>query len=209
MRVDHKVVGKRFKPMDRNDEPIHPSVLHIERLHDVQEALGPDIEVYDNKGNVLYKIDPLCWTTNQHSNVYDLHHQGGKSKNHTGRDTTVFIIHQIRTPWSLSGIKLIPTISQLLFDHKVFLTEHCWQETLWTTTQLGFIVGLDPAFFDPDQAMAKLTQDMKKSLTVHQKVPNFRMAFVTPSAKSGNNKNRTKAYAIETETLSNKNAFAS
>jgi hypothetical protein len=60
-------------------------------------------------------------------------------------------------------------------------------------------VGLDPAFFDPDQAMAKLTQDMKQSLTVRQKVPNFRMAFVTPSVKFGNNENRTKAYAIETE----------
>jgi hypothetical protein len=202
-RVHHKVVEKtvkfRFKPMDRNDEPIHPSALHIKWLHDVQEALGSDIEIYDNKGKVLSKIDPLRWTTNLHSKVYDLHHQDGKSKNHTGRDTTVFIIHQIRTSWSLSDIKRLPTISQLLFDHKVFLTEHRWQETVWNTTQLGFIVGLDPAFFDPDQAMAKLTQDMKQSLTVRQKVPNFRMAFVTPSVKSGNNENRTKAYAIETE----------
>jgi hypothetical protein len=55
-RVHHKVVEKtvkfRFKPMDRNDEPIHPSALHIKWLHDVQEALGSDIEISQNESVV-------------------------------------------------------------------------------------------------------------------------------------------------------------
>jgi hypothetical protein len=63
-RVHHKVVEKtvkyRFKSMDRNDEPIHPSALHIKWLHDVQEALGSDIEIYDNKGKVFEIASESC-----------------------------------------------------------------------------------------------------------------------------------------------------
>jgi hypothetical protein len=206
-RNHHSVVEKtvkfRFSPKDRADDPIHPSVLHIQWINAVQEALGSDIELFDNKGKTLPKIDPLRWTKEKHSKIYNLHSQSTKesfkSKQLTGRETTVFIVHRIRTAWSLTDIKQIPSISKLLRDHKVFLTDHRWQETVWNTTQLGFFVGLDPAFFDSDQAMAKVTHDMTESLEGRQKIPSFRMAFVTPSSKSGDRNVKTKAYAIETE----------
>jgi hypothetical protein len=205
-RNHHSVVEKtvkfRFSPKDRAEDPIHPSVVHIQWINAIQEALGTDIELYDNKGKALPKIDPLRWTKEQHSKIYNLHIQGTKesfkSKQLTGRETTVFIVHRIRTAWSLTDIKQIPSISKLLREHKVFLTDHRWQETVWNTTQLGFFVGLDPVFFDSDQAMAKVTHEITESLEGRKKIPSFRMAFVTPSAMSGDRSVRTKAYAIET-----------
>jgi hypothetical protein len=170
--VVEKTVKFRFLPKGRADDPIHPSVLHIQWISAVQEALGSEIELYDYKGKAVPMIDTLRWTKEQHSKIYNLHFQGTKesfkSQHQTGRETTVFIVHRIRTAWSLTDIKKIPSISKLLRDHKVFLTDHRWQETVWNTTQLGFFVGLDPAFFDPDQAMAKVTHDITQSLVGRQ-----------------------------------------
>jgi hypothetical protein len=178
----------------------------------VQKALGPDeVEVYDNKGKKVPEIDPLRWTNAHHMKVFDLHIPRGSTtseptmiRHSTGREQTVIIVHRIRTSWSLSEIKAIPTVFQLLRDHEVYLSEHRWKETIWNTTQLGFIVGLDPQFYNPEQAAERLIQDMKKHNPGKPKIPHFRMAFCTPTVLVkgiGKRNSRTKAYAIETEKM--------
>ena len=207
--VAEKVIKIRFQPQDRSNDPIDPSLIHIQLIREVQKALGSDVEVYDNKGNKVPTIDPLRWTRAHHSNAFDLHAVNGTkpsryqmTKNHTGREQTVIIVHRIRTSWTLSDIKMLPEVNKLLRDHDVYLSEHRWKETIWNTTQLGFIVGLDPQFYDPEQAAERLAQDIKKHIIGKPKIPHFRMAFCTPVAKindKGNTSVRTKAYAIETE----------
>jgi hypothetical protein len=79
------------------------------------------------------------------------------------------------------------------------MTEHRWPETIWNTTQLGFVIGLDPQFFDPEQAIAKVIQDLWNNTSRHPKIPKFRMSYTTPSINTNDRQLRTKAYAIETE----------
>ena len=178
----------------------------------MQKALGPDeVEVYDNKGKKVPEIDPLRWTNAHHMKVFDLHiprrsttSEPTMMRHSTGREQTVIIVHRIRTSWSLSEIKAIPTVLQLLRDHEVYLSEHRWKETIWNTTQLGFIVGLDPQFYNPEQAAERLIQDIKKHTPGKPKIPHFRMAFCTPTVLvkgKGKRNSRTKAYAIETEKM--------
>jgi hypothetical protein len=153
--------------------------------------MEPDkIEVYDNKGKKVPEIDPLRWTNAHHTKAFDLHFPRGSkpsepmmTRNSTGREQPVIIVHRIKTSWSLSEIKTILTVQQVLRDHKVYLSEHRWKETVWNTTQLGFIVGLDPKFYNPEQAAECLIQDIKNHTTDKPKIPHFRMAFCTPSMK--------------------------
>ena len=196
-----------FSPKERSDDPVHPSIVHIQWIREVQDALGNDIEVFDNKGKKLPKIDPLRWTKDQHSNSFNLQRQRDPKSNQqvrarisTGRENKAFLVHRVRTSWSLSEIKRLPSVMKLLRDYGVFLTEHKWSETIWNTTQIGFIVGMDPHFYDPEQATAKVTQDLLKNASGHPKIPAFRMVHCTPSTTT-NTKNhlRTKAYAIEIE----------
>jgi hypothetical protein len=207
--VIEKTVKFRFLPMDRSDDPIHPSLIHSQWIHAVQDAIGEDILLYDNHGRVVPKIDPLRWNKQEyHLKSFNLQSQYDRkpneysesSRNTTGRERSAFIVHRIRTSLSLRDIKRIPAVSQLLREHKVYLTEHRWSETVWNTTQLGFVIGLDPQFYDPEQAMSRVTQDLLKNVTGKSKIPLFRMAFCSPSMTTKDGRNlRTKAYAIETE----------
>ena len=104
-------------------------------IREVQKASGPDVEVYDNKGNKVPTIDPLRWTRAHHSNAFDLHTVHGTkpsgykmTKNPTRQEQTVIIVH--RTSWTLYDIKMLPKVTQLLRDHDVYLSEHRWKETI-------------------------------------------------------------------------------
>jgi hypothetical protein len=202
-----KTIKFRFLPKNRSSDAVHPSLVHSQWIREVQEALGGEIEIFDNKGKALPKVDLLRWTKDQHLKTFNLHsHQSAKTnpfveeKTLIGREKTVFIAHRIRTSWSLTEIKSIAAVNKLLKEHNVFMTEHRWPETIWNTTQLGFIIGLDPQFFDPEQAVAKVIQDLQKNTNGHPKIPKFRMAYTTPSIETNEHRQlRTKAYAIETE----------
>jgi hypothetical protein len=89
--------------------------------------MGPDeVEVSDNKGKKVPEIDPLRWTNAHHTKAFDLHFPKGSktsepmmTRNSPGREQPVIIVHRVRTSWSLSEIKTIPTVQQVQRDHKV------------------------------------------------------------------------------------------
>jgi hypothetical protein len=47
-------------------------------------------------------------------------------------------------------------------DHNFYVNEHRWSESDWETTQLGFHYGIDPQFYDIDQATNEITKTLKK-----------------------------------------------
>jgi hypothetical protein len=78
------------------------------------------------------------------------------------------------------------------------MTEHRWTEDVWSTTQIGFIIGLDPVFYSPAQAHEKMSKVISAKMP-GQVIPKFAMAFCTPNVRLSNTTVRTKAYAIEVE----------
>ena len=83
-------------------------------------------------------------------------------------------------------------------DHDFYVDEHRWSETDWETTQLGFLYGVDPQFYDIDQATTKFTDTLRQALQ-RTKIPKFRLVYCSPKIKSAKGRVvRTKAYAIET-----------
>jgi hypothetical protein len=182
-------------------------------LQAVQEAFGTDVQIMTNKGKLLPKVDTVRWTERQHKLHFDVHnHQDTADKNRLGsaenqnrRDqgqkpsTSVFIVHRVRTLVPLHEVKHTAKIYNLLREHQCYLTEHRWSEDVWDTTQVGFLLGLNPQYYDVNQAHEKVMQDLKRTLPPRTKIPKFHMAFITPQIKIKNTLWKTKAYAFETE----------
>ena len=150
-------------------------MIHSQWIHAVQDAIGEDILLYNNHDRVIPKIDPLSWNKQEyHLKSFNLRSQYDWKPNEyvessrntrTGQERSAFIIHGNQSSLSLRDIKRIPAVSQLLCEHKVYLTEHKWLEIVWNKTKLGFVIGLDPQFYDPEQAMCQVTQGLQKNVT--------------------------------------------
>jgi hypothetical protein len=84
------------------------------------------------------------------------------------------MLHRIRsTSCSLGAIKANPKVRAFPKEHKFYVNaQHCWSETEWDTTQLGFFFGTDPSFYNVDQeATAKITADIQKVMVAREKNP--------------------------------------
>lgn len=81
-----------------------------------------------------------------------------------------------------------------------YVNEHCWCETDWQTTQLGFFYDIDPQYYNIDQATCKIQEVLKRNAP-RMTVPKFRLVYCSPKVRTSQGSNRsirTKAYAIET-----------
>ncbi len=118
-------------------------------------------------------VDTRTWTETQHKNYYNLHADDDRKKSfgqsNIPRDTSTFIVHRIRSTVSLQELKSIPKKHDLLRKHNCFLTEHCWTEDVWNTTQLGFIQGLDPQYYDLAHATSKVATELKRHFPARKK----------------------------------------
>ena len=115
------------------------------------------------------------------------------------RRTTQYLLHRIRTSsCSLRDLKANPKVKNLLKLHHFYVNDHRWNETEWDTVQLGFVFGIDPSFYDVDQATAKITAYLQKEFA-RNKIPQFRLVFASLKVKFGRNSYSAKAYAIESQ----------
>lgn len=189
-----------------------PSKIHLHWIQAVQEYCGADIQIMNNNGQTMPIVDTMRWTIGQHSKQFQIHHSNSRSRvgdNVQGEHQkyiaspkgSALIIHRIRTSVTLSEIKNIPKVYRLLRDNNCFLTEHRWTEDIWDTTQLGFVMGLDPQFYDVASATEKLRQEIQSKLPARTKIPKFQLAFTTPQIKHRGKTIKTKAYAIETSKM--------
>ena len=90
-----------------------------------------------------------------------------------------------------------PQVITLLEKNKCYLNAHRWAEDVWNTSQLGFMIGLDPNFYSNDQAKTKLSDELAKALLRGTKIPKFQMANATPMTTFRDKTVRSKAYSIE------------
>ena len=109
----------------------------------------------------------------------------------TPKGKAQFIIHRIQTNISLREIKAIPKIRQILVENSCYLNEHRWSEHIWNTTHLGFMVGLNPQYYDVDQANMKINSDIHKKFP-RTKIPPFRLVFSSPQIRTDHYHTATK-----------------
>jgi hypothetical protein len=175
-------------------------------MHEVTMAFGGDqVQFLDNRNRQVTKIEPLRTDPEEHIKQFhlhfDLHTDSSKSKSSNKQDyrsVTSYFVHRIRSSASLSELKANAKVFKLMKDHDFYVNEHRWSETDWETTQLGFLYGVDPQFYDIDQATTKFTDTLRQALQ-RTKIPKFRLVYCSPKIKSAKGQVvRTKAYAIET-----------
>ena len=96
----------------------------------------------------------------------------------------------------------MPKVQKLLRDNGVYLTEHRWAEDIHDISQQGFMLGIDPQFYSPAQAHARISNAVTVALQASSSalhIPRFAVAFCTPQATFNSSTANTKACAIETE----------
>ncbi|KAI2498957.1 hypothetical protein MHU86_15520 [Fragilaria crotonensis] len=178
----------------------NPSQRHQRRRHCCDSPSETIFIYYWNKRE-------STWTTLQHQQHFNIHqptpsdsiHQHDNVRfNSTAKGKAQFILHRIQTSIPLREIKAIPKIRQLLVENSCYVHEHRWSEQIWNTTHLGFMVGLDPQYYDVDQATMKINNDIHQKFP-RTKIPAFRLVFSTPQIRNDQFYAVTKAYAIETE----------
>ena len=206
---EEKTLKFRFKPSNRmSEENGNPSVVHLHWIALIQEAFGDQVYIFDNNNKVMPKIDLVRWDTSQHEKHYRIHRQPSNDSHNYRENTSPrtshtnskapLIIHRIQTTVTLREIKNEPKVRKLLVENSCYLYEHRWQENVWNTTHLGFMVGIDPQYYDVDQATMKISNEIHKKLP-RTKVPPFRLVFSAPQVRTDTFFATTKAYAIETE----------
>jgi hypothetical protein len=203
-----KTVKFRFLKLDEGHS-VDPALFHLHWIKMVQEAFGDSIQVFTNNGSIMPKINPHQWNAEQHGKMYKVitpesnkgnrFQPSARKKFGESKETATFIIHRIRTSLTMTAIKNIRKISELLVDNKVFLTEHRWAEDVWDLHRHGFVLGLDPQIYDPLQAKEKLMNDIRQRVPKNMKIPKFHVAFCSPKTVQDHIFLKTKAYAIETE----------
>jgi hypothetical protein len=205
LRVE-KTIKFRFIPSNDNTDKVHPAILHAHWIDEVKKSFGEEVQFLDNRNRIVTKMDPLRVDPELHSQQFQQYfdrHTIQRSNNQRNkpdhRNTTSYIVHRIRTSVTLSNIKAESAVFKLMKDHNFYVNEHRWSETDWETTQLGFLYGIDPQFYDINQATNKVTKALKLSLP-RTKVPKFKLVYCSPKIRKGNGRTvRTKAYAIETQ----------
>jgi hypothetical protein len=208
-KIDNQMVTKVLKfsfvtNPKQQTKPAHPSAIHTHWMHALQTALGEEVTIWNNKGEKVAPLNLIQWTSNPtiHQKQFTVHQKitGGHSPR---RNIRYFIVHRIITSESISTIKNIPAIHQILRDNSCFLHEHSWNEDEWDTTKIGFVTKLDPNFYNPEQAYTKFTSYLKEQIKQLQgrtkiKIPKFRMVFSSPKIRNDKNQTiSTKAYAVE------------
>ncbi|KAI2503125.1 hypothetical protein MHU86_11316 [Fragilaria crotonensis] len=199
----------KFRFISKNNTPtVHPSKIHLHWIQAVQESMGKEITIMTNRSTLMPQVDTLTWTATQHASHYNLHKENNDGKQSSGRsntlrDTSTFIVHCIQTNIPLQEIKSLPKVHELLCKHNCFLTEHRWTEDVWNTTQLGFIQGLDPQYYDLAHATSKVATELKRHFPAKTKLPKFHLAYCTRKIIYKGKELRTKAYAIEKKKYSN------
>jgi hypothetical protein len=193
---------------NHREAQVSPSIIHLHWIQAVQELLGMEVQVMNNEGQVMSKVDTMRWTTNQHGKQFKVYQSSSRSRigskiqgqenSPSFSQSTFIIIHRIRTSVPLPEIKSIPKVYKLLGENNCFLTEHRWTEDVWDTTQLGFILGLDLQFYDIATATEKVRNELKNKLPAKRKMSKCQLAFTTPQITLGGKVIKTKAYALET-----------
>ena len=193
-----KTIKFRIPSSIAQRDKIPPEILHL-------HWIGKSIQIYNNKGVLMPRVDTLRWDVGQHQQHFKIHRQKYNSRQFTNdsagdKHPTAFIIHRIHTTATLSDIRSNPKLRELILDSGATISEHRLTENVWDTTQLGFVLGIDPPqFYNHAQAQERLTQALICKLPRQTKIPHFKMAFCTPQSTQQNIKLRTKAYAVETE----------
>ena len=203
-----KTLKFRFVPSEANDG-VHPAILHVHWMNEVQSTFGNDVQFFDNRNRQVTKFEPLRTDPAKHIQQFQLlfdrrtQHRVTNSKKANQatpdpRRVTSHIVHRIRTSIPLSEIKATFSVMKLMNDHNFYVNEHRWSETDWETTQLGFIYGIDPQFHDIDQATNQVMKNIQQN-NPRVKIPKFRLVYCSPKMLNAKGRSiRTKAYAIET-----------
>jgi hypothetical protein len=202
--LNEKTLRFRFPSMTDGD-PVSPSVVHARWMGLLQEEFGEAVQIYDNKNRIVKKLDTIRASKQLIKNHFVWYAPGNKRNPNTtpqtqanNRRVTTYLLHRIRTSCSLSEIKANAKVRALLKDHNFYVNEHRWNETEWDTTQLGFFFGIDPSFYNVDQATAKITAEIQKAMA-GKRIPKFKLVFTSPKVTSGRKSISTKAYAIESQ----------
>ena len=199
--VEEKTLKFRFPSPTGNDGSVNPLILHIHWMHEVRTAFGDSVVFFDNNNRKIEKLDPLRTKLDSppyHFAVHNLSTVGKTSASQS--NPTRFILHRMQSQHSLRELKNAPNVANLMQKYDFYVNDHRWCETDWDTNQLGFFYGIDPQFYDLDQAMC-IVQDVIKKNAPRMKPPKFRLVYCSPKVRTlkGSNRTiRTKAYAVET-----------
>ena len=179
---------------------IAPSVLHTHWMQAVQEAYGDEIIIINNKSKPVETVSTIKWTDPSiHAKQFKLHQKTQGSGDR--RQSTFFIIHRVLTNYSLTKIRALHSVQNIMKDFKFYITDHQWSETEYDTTRIGWITNLNPTYYNREQAQIKFNTFLNTrlaGLTKKVKIPQYRMVFVSPTTKTETGKTvTTKAYAIE------------
>jgi hypothetical protein len=189
-----KEIMHRFKFQPKNaDAAKKVAVVHTHLLSKIKEAFKDDVIIYDNKGKVIKKIDPINWNPVIHQSHFHIHASQGT----TTRKSKYIIIHCIRTLQSLATICTYNMIHSLLKQHSCYMKEHHWNESVWDITQASYLIGINPKHYTPDTANQIVLNMMEKKSP--GKCPPLCMIYTSLRISLDDCNVSSKVYTIEYE----------
>jgi hypothetical protein len=177
-----------YEPTDRNLASQFP-MIHINLLKEIQRALEDEVIIFNNKGNKIGEIDLVEWgSPTMHQRNFKLHVKPGNQR----RRTKYLIIHRVHTTQTLSSIRQITGLKDLLQAKNCYLRAHAWDETVVNLVQAGHSINCNPQHYTPEAAMARIQSEVRAK-NPKAKLPPIRLIYA--SLRKDNL--RSKAYAIE------------
>lgn len=152
-----------------------------------------NVELWDNHGTKVSKV-PFTWATdfNQHAKSFNVN----VIKRREDKRTSI-VVHRIRTTATFSTLARTPAIADILQEGKLNLTRHHWNESVWDTGRPGWIIGINPGHYSPDEAtkvfMHKLPAEGQSMFPKFKLVPTNQRIGDKATGKS------TRAYTLEVQ----------
>ena len=129
-----KTLKFRFLGHNHNDQVL-PGQVHLHWIQAIQDQFGAEVQIINNNGQVMPKVDTVRWTIGQRNNNFKVYQTSSRTRIGTQPQRTdsrslrlkgvsTLIIHRVRTSVTLQEMKDVPKIMELLKSHHCYLTEH-------------------------------------------------------------------------------------
>jgi hypothetical protein len=171
-----------------------PHQVHVQLLQQLTYHTSTPITILNKRFETLKTPAVMALQNLEiYSNHFDPKYEKvGKEK----EKQQITIIQPIQTTMTLSAIKNIPGVMEILKANNAYITTHEWIPEVWDVRTIGFITNLSPAHHPKSLAVEYVNDQTKQDNTM----PQFRLKHTTIRSVINNTPIRVPVYAIEVQT---------
>jgi hypothetical protein len=198
-RFEMRTLRFRFERSRDPSKVTNITAIHTQWMLAVLQEHGDDVRIFGNtKYQRILDYDPVKWNDpNYHKQFFETKSQymTHRKDGIKHRIEVTYIIHKVQTRVSFNDLKNTTKAINILKDNKCYLEEHYWELKDVSLQQLGFIVGVNPQYYERRKATDLFKEHLQKANG--RNPPKFELIQVKQKAYWNDQMATTKSYSVQ------------